>query len=72
MDPEPGEITQLLTELRGRNQQAAPRLFDLLYNELRHTAQRHLRNERPDHTLQATALVHESKSDTSHGTATMS
>ena len=59
MDSEPGEITRLLAELRGRNQEAAARLFDLLYNELRHTAQRHLRNERQDHTLQATALVHE-------------
>ena len=59
MNAESGEITRLLIELRERNQGAAPRLFVLLYDELRHTAQRHLRNERQDHTLQATALVHE-------------
>jgi RNA polymerase sigma factor (TIGR02999 family) len=54
-----GEVTRLLTELRGRRQEAASRLFDLLYSELRRLAQRHLMNERPEHTLQATALVHE-------------
>jgi RNA polymerase sigma-70 factor, ECF subfamily len=54
-----GEITRLLVELRGRGQEAASRLFDLLYVELRRLARRHLQNERSDHTLQATALVHE-------------
>lgn len=34
-------------------------LVSLLYDELRHIASRHLRRERPDHTLQTTALVHE-------------
>ena len=34
-------------------------LFDHLYGELRHLAENHLRRERADHTLQATALVHE-------------
>ncbi len=52
-------MTRLLAELRGRRREAAPRLFDLLYSELRRHAQRHLLNERPEHTLQATALVHE-------------
>jgi len=55
----PGEVTRLLMELQGRNQEAAPKLFDLLYSQLRHMAQRHLQHERADHTLQATALVHE-------------
>ena len=55
----PGEVTQLLRALQVRNQDAAPRLFELLYAELRRVAQRHLRNERADHTLQATALVNE-------------
>lgn len=54
-----GEVTRLLAELRGRRQEAVLRLFDLLYSELRRLAQRHLVNERPEHTLQATALVHE-------------
>jgi RNA polymerase sigma-70 factor (ECF subfamily) len=59
VDDSSGEVTRLLTELRGRRQEAAARLFDLLYSELRRLAQRHLMNERPEHTLQATALVHE-------------
>lgn len=49
----------MLGELRERKQAAAPRLFDLLYHELRHLAQRHLQNEKSSHTLKATALVHE-------------
>ncbi len=59
MEHSPGEATRLLTELKGRRQEAASRLFDLLYSELRRLAERHLLNERPGHTLQATALVHE-------------
>jgi RNA polymerase sigma factor (TIGR02999 family) len=34
-------------------------LLPLVYEELRRLAHRHLRNERQDHTLQSTALVHE-------------
>ena len=59
MKDSPGEVTRLLIELEERKQDAAPRLFELLYDELRRMAQHHLRSERPDHTLQATALVHE-------------
>jgi RNA polymerase sigma-70 factor (ECF subfamily) len=59
VDDSCGEVTQLLNELKGRRQEAAARLFDLLYGELRRLARRHLMNERPEHTLQATALVHE-------------
>ena len=59
LDGTAGEVTQLLNELEGRNQEATPRLFELLYNELRKLAQYYLKSERPDHTLQATALVHE-------------
>ena len=59
VDGSPGEVTRLLIELEERKQDAAPRLFELLYDELRRMAQHHLRSERPDHTLQATALVHE-------------
>ncbi|MBV9082484.1 MAG: sigma-70 family RNA polymerase sigma factor [Acidobacteriaceae bacterium] len=54
-----GEITRLLAEMEARKEDAAPRLFELLYDELRRLAQHHLANEREDHTLQATALVHE-------------
>lgn len=54
-----GEITRLLAELENRKEDAAPRLFELLYPELHRIAQRYLTNERRDHSLQATALVHE-------------
>lgn len=59
MDSSAGEVTQLLNELDGRSEEATPRLFELLYNELRRLAQYYLKTERADHTLQATALVHE-------------
>jgi RNA polymerase sigma factor (TIGR02999 family) len=59
MDPTPGEITQLLIQVTQGNHEAESRLIPLVYNELRRLARRYMRNERPDHTLQATALVHE-------------
>jgi RNA polymerase sigma factor (TIGR02999 family) len=59
MDPTPGEITQLLIQVTEGNQEAESRLIPLVYGELRRLARRYMRNERPDHTLQATALVHE-------------
>jgi len=52
-------ITQLLVEWSHGNQQALDRLTPLVYDELRQMARTYLRLERPDHTLQATALVHE-------------
>src|SRR5260370_25951741 len=54
-----GDITQLLVELRGGNKDAEAKWIPLVYNELRRLAARYLRSERPDHSLQATALVHE-------------
>ncbi len=53
------EITRLLTEIKGGNQRAQAELIPLVYDELRRLAQAYMRKERPDHTLQATALVHE-------------
>jgi RNA polymerase sigma factor (TIGR02999 family) len=41
------------------NQEAAEKLVPLVYEELKRLARRHMRRERPDHTLQTTALVHE-------------
>jgi RNA polymerase sigma factor (sigma-70 family) len=52
-------VTQLLMQWRGGNEAALGELTSLLYHELRALAQRHLRRERPDHTIQRTALVHE-------------
>ena len=52
-------ITQALVELSNGDASAHDRLFPLVYDALRHLARRELRRERPDHTLSATALVHE-------------
>ena len=52
-------VTALLLEWRRGDPEALDRLIPLVYTELRRIAARQLRNERPDHTLAATALVHE-------------
>lgn len=52
-------VTQLLLDWRGGNEQALERLMPLVYDELRRLAARYMRRERPEHTLQATALVNE-------------
>ena len=52
-------VTQLLAQWRGGNERALGELTGLVYQELRNLAQRHLRRERPNHTIQRTALVHE-------------
>lgn len=53
------DVTQLLADLHRGDPAAADRMLPLVYDELRRLAEHHLRRERPDHTLQATALVHE-------------
>lgn len=53
------EFTALLTEYRKGDQEAGKQLAVVVYQELRRLAQYYLQRERPDHTLQATALVHE-------------
>lgn len=53
------DITQLLIEWKNGNEKALPQLLPLVYQELRSLARSYLRRERADHTLQATALVHE-------------
>jgi RNA polymerase sigma factor (TIGR02999 family) len=52
-------ITQLLAEAGRGDQSALDELLPFVYQELRRLADHYLRAERPDHTLQATALVHE-------------
>jgi RNA polymerase sigma factor (sigma-70 family) len=52
-------VTRLLVQWSGGNDAALGELTALLYRELRSLAQRHLRRERPNHTIQRTALVHE-------------
>jgi RNA polymerase sigma factor (TIGR02999 family) len=59
MTSTPEEITQLLIAWNQGDQRARDELMPLIYNELRRLARGYLRRERPDHTLQPTALVHE-------------
>jgi RNA polymerase sigma factor (TIGR02999 family) len=54
-----GDVTRLLAQLREGNREAADRLVPLVYDELRRMAGAYMQRERPGHTLQATALVHE-------------
>ncbi len=53
------DVTLLLKELSRGNQGALAELIPAVYDELRRLAAYYLRQERSDHTLQATALVHE-------------
>lgn len=55
----PKPISALLSKWRAGDQDALEALIPLVYQELRRIAQHHLKQERPDHTLQSTALVHE-------------
>jgi len=54
-----GTVSQLLQAWGHGNKQAREQLIPLVYQELRKRASAYLRSERPDHTLQPTALVHE-------------
>ena len=53
------DITGTLLKVSGGDEDAAARLLPYVYDELRRLAAAFLRRERPDHTLQPTALVHE-------------
>jgi RNA polymerase sigma factor (TIGR02999 family) len=55
----PGQITQLLERWSGGDQSALDELTRLVDAELRQVAAAYLRRERPDHTLQTTALINE-------------
>ena len=55
----PGEVTRLLLAWNAGDKAALERLMPLVYAELRQLAERHFRRERPGHTLQPTAVVHE-------------
>jgi len=56
---QPREVTQLLLAWNDGDESALERLVPLVYNELRRLAKRRVRLERPDHTLQTTALINE-------------
>lgn len=57
--PSPQEVTQLLADWGKGDHSALDKLFPLVHSELRRIAQRQMSQERPGHTLQATALVNE-------------
>ena len=59
--PEPTSqpVSDLLAKWRAGDEESLRRLLPVVYNELRRVAHFHLRKERPGHTLQTTALVHE-------------
>jgi RNA polymerase sigma factor (TIGR02999 family) len=59
MATDPQLVTRLLHEWRSGNREALDELTPLVYDQLRRLAARCLYSERPDHTLRATALVHE-------------
>jgi RNA polymerase sigma factor (TIGR02999 family) len=53
------DVTQILSAIERGDQQASEKLLPLVYEELRKLAAARMARESPDHTLQATALVHE-------------
>jgi RNA polymerase sigma factor (TIGR02999 family) len=59
MGTDSGQVTQLLKAMRAGDPHAAQELLPLVYAELHRLARSYMRRERPDHTLQATALINE-------------
>ena len=59
MAPSPQQVTQLLVAWGDGDQAALDELMPLVYEELRRLARRYMSKERPGHTLQTSALVHE-------------
>ncbi len=53
------DVTHILKNIEDGDRQAAEQLLPLVYDELRRLAANRMRNEKSDHTLQPTALVHE-------------
>lgn len=58
-DPAMCDVTQILGQIEAGDPRAAEQLLPLVYDELRRLAAQKIAQERPGHTLQATALVHE-------------
>lgn len=59
MAPSPQRVTQLLVAWGGGDRAALDELMPLVYEELRRMAHHYMSRERPSHTLQSSALVHE-------------
>jgi RNA polymerase sigma factor (TIGR02999 family) len=58
-DPSSQDVTEILLRWRNGDQEALDQLMPRVYDELHRLASAYLRRERPGHTLQTTALVHE-------------
>jgi RNA polymerase sigma factor (TIGR02999 family) len=58
-DTSASQVTQILGDVQAGNPRAAEKLLPLVYEQLRAIARRNMQQERSEHTLQATALVHE-------------
>jgi RNA polymerase sigma-70 factor (ECF subfamily) len=59
MERAAGDVTRFLVDLQSGRPDASSQLIPLVYGELHRLALHQMRHERSDHTLQATALVHE-------------
>lgn len=59
MTPSPSNVTQMLHDWSNGDREVFDKLVPVVYEELRRQAARYLRRERPGHTLQTTALIHE-------------
>ncbi len=59
MESNPADLTQILHDVSDGKEGAVDKLLPVVYEELRDLASKYLLRERADHTLQATALVHE-------------
>lgn len=64
---DPNEPTRLLKRMQAGDSAAERELLEQLYRELHALAEQSMRRERPDHTLQPTALVHEAWMRLAHG-----
>lgn len=53
------EVTKLLNDISAGDDESPAKLLEIVYADLRRLAGAYMQNERSDHTLQATALVHE-------------
>ena len=59
MTESPNQVTQLLVAWGNGDQAALDQLMPLVYSELHRLAHRHIKKERPGHTLQTSALLNE-------------
>jgi len=59
METQNGEVTRILLELKQGKRGSEGRLIELVYDELHRLARHYMRKERPDHTLQPSAVVNE-------------